>query len=72
VEVRTLNGSGTFPIPAETQSGRTFRLRGQGMTKLKKSGERGDLLARIKVAIPTNLSARERELFEELRSLGSR
>lgn len=70
--VPTPTGKVALTVPAGAQNGRVFRLRGQGMPKLKKSGERGDLLARIKVAIPTNLSARERELFEELRSLRAR
>lgn len=53
-------------IPAGTQNGRTIRLGGQGMPKLG-SDSRGDLFARIKAVLPTELSPRERELFEELR-----
>ena len=70
VEVRTPSGKVALKIPAETQSGRSFRLRGQGMPKLRgKLGERGDLLARARITVPTGLSERERELFQELRSL---
>jgi DnaJ-class molecular chaperone len=70
VEVQTPSGRVALRIPAETQSGRSFRLRGQGMPKLRgRQSERGDLLARARIVIPTNLSARERELFEELRGL---
>jgi DnaJ-class molecular chaperone len=55
-------------IPAGSQNGRVFRLRGQGMPKLKSTtGERGDLLTRINVILPTELSERERELFQELK-----
>ena len=70
VNVPTPTGAVALKIPPETQSGRGFRLRGQGMPKLRnRSGERGDLLARARIVTPTNLSDRERELFEELRTL---
>lgn len=64
--VPTLKGKIKLRIPPETQSGRTFRLRGQGMTKLKNSDERGDLYAKVIVTLPEDLSDREIELFEEL------
>jgi DnaJ-class molecular chaperone len=69
VEVTTPTGKVALTIPAETQSGRSFRLRGQGMPKLRGKGERGDLLARARIVVPTKLSDRERELFQELRAL---
>jgi DnaJ-class molecular chaperone len=70
VEVTTPTGRVALTVPAETQSGRSFRLRGQGMPKLKgPKGERGDLLARARIVVPTHLSDRERELFQELRAL---
>lgn len=68
VEVRTLTGSGSFRIPPETQNGRTFRLRGQGMPVYGGTG-RGDLLVRIKVTMPEQLSEQEKDLFEQLRRL---
>ncbi|MCA9859317.1 MAG: J domain-containing protein [Thermomicrobiales bacterium] len=71
VQVTTPTGRVELTIPVETQQGRVFRLRGQGMPKLKKSGERGDLLARANVVLPTNLTDREKALLEELRSLRS-
>jgi len=64
--VPTLKGKIKLRIPPETQSGRTFRLRGQGMTKLKNPDERGDLYAKVVVTLPDDLSDREIELFEEL------
>jgi DnaJ-class molecular chaperone len=71
-QVVTPTGRVELTIPAETQQGRVFRLRGQGMPKLKsKSGERGDLLARANVILPTNLTEREKSLLEELRTLRS-
>lgn len=70
VEVPTPTGRVALKIPPETQSGRSFRLRGQGMPKLKgRQGERGDLMARARIVTPTNLSDRERALYEELRAL---
>jgi curved DNA-binding protein len=54
VRVETLKGSGLLKIPAGTQSGRTFRLTGQGMPRFKASGH-GDLYAKAKVILPTNL-----------------
>ena len=67
--VRTPTGTVALTIPAGTQSGRGFRLRGQGMPKLRGRGERGDLMARARIVTPANLTDRERELYEELRTL---
>lgn len=68
--VRTPTGTVALTIPPGTQSGRGFRLRGQGMPKLRsRGGERGDLLARARIVTPANLTDRERELYEELRNL---
>ena len=70
--VATPTGRVELTIPAESQQGKIFRLRGQGMPKLKsKSGERGDLLAKANVVLPTNLTDREKALLEELRELRS-
>ena len=55
-------------IPPETQNGMQFRLAGQGMPHLQDSG-RGDLYARVKAVLPTGLTAREKELFQELARL---
>ena len=64
--VPTFKGKVKLKIPAETQSGRTFRLRGQGMPHLDQSDERGDLYAKVVVKLPENLTPEEIELFEEL------
>ena len=66
VPVPTLSGSVRLNIPAETQNGRTFRLRGQGMPELRQPEKRGDLYAKVKVVLPQALSEREKELFREL------
>jgi len=68
VEVPTLKGRVALKIPPETQNGRVFRLAGQGMPHLGGGGY-GDLHAKIRVVLPTHLSARERELFQELQRL---
>jgi len=65
VEVPTLEGTVTMTIPKETQNGRTFRLRGLGMPRADRG--RGDQLVRIKVVLPTDLTAEERRFFEEMR-----
>jgi DnaJ-class molecular chaperone len=70
--VPTPTGRVALTIPPETQPDRLFRLRGQGMPKLKgPKGQRGDLLARARVTLPTKLTERERELFSELHRLRS-
>ena len=68
VEVPTPKGKLALRVPAETQNGRTFRLAGQGMPHLGDSS-RGDLLAKVMVLLPTNLSAEEKKLFERLSQL---
>ncbi len=71
VDVPTLDGKVTMTVPPETQAGRLFRLKGLGMPRAasRRSPEpsRGDLYVRVRVLVPTSLSARERELLEELR-----
>jgi curved DNA-binding protein len=67
--VPTLKGKIKLRIPPESQSGRLFRLKGQGMPKLKNPDERGDLYAKVMVTLPENLTDTEIELFEELADL---
>jgi molecular chaperone DnaJ len=68
VEVPTMKGKVALKIPAETQNGNVFRLTGKGMPHLGNNVV-GDLFARVKVVLPGRISAREKELFEQLRSL---
>jgi len=66
VHVPTIKGTRlALKIPAETQNGKTFKLTGQGIPHLGKTGT-GDLIARINVTLPTKLSEKEKELFTEL------
>jgi molecular chaperone DnaJ len=60
VAVRTLTGKVMLRIPPETQNGKTFRLTGQGLPHFRKEG-RGDLYAKVKVVLPTDLSDEARE-----------
>jgi curved DNA-binding protein len=69
VKVNTPKGSKlSLKIPPETQNGRSFRLKGQGMPHLGNS-TKGDLLARVKVVLPTKLTDEEKELFQKLGQL---
>ena len=65
VEIPTLDGRYELSIPAGTQSGEVFGLRGQGVPHLRGSG-RGDLLVRVHVVTPTGLSPEQKELLKEL------
>lgn len=67
--VPTLSGSVSLTIPAGTQPGQTFRLKGKGMPKLRTSGHHGDLFATVQVEIPKKLTERQRELYEQLAKL---
>ncbi len=62
ISVPTLEGEATLKIPPGTQPGQRFRLRGKGMPRLRRSGS-GDLIVRVRVEVPTRLSAREKELL---------
>ncbi len=65
LNVDTFYGKVQLKIPAGTQNGKVFRIKGYGIKKLK-SEEKGDQFARIVVDIPTKLSKKERTLYEEL------
>ena len=77
ITVPTLSGRLALRIPQGTQSGRVFRLSGQGMPRLKsgkggkaaKRGKRGDLLARARLELPDPLSPEQLDLFRQLRDL---
>lgn len=72
VRIPTLDRDVSLKIPAGASSGKTFRLRGEGMSKPRNSKRRGDLLVTIQVQIPQKLSAEERKLFQELAGLRER
>ncbi len=64
IQVPTMEGKATLKIPAGTQSGTTFRLKGRGMPHLR-GGSHGDQLIRVHVEVPSSLSAEQRRLLEE-------
>ncbi len=66
VDVPTLEGTVTLKIPAGTQSGRTFRVRGKGVQPAR--GRAGDLLVRIEVLVPKRVSRDEKRLLEQLQT----
>ena len=65
IEIETLDGKVKLTVPAGTQSGQIFQLKGKGVPRLEGYG-RGDHLVEIKVLTPTGLSRRQKELLEEL------
>jgi len=65
LEVPTLFGKATVKVPAGTQSGTTFRLRGKGMPSLRQRGAQGDQLVRVQVEVPTKLSSEQEKLLKE-------
>ncbi|MDA0987898.1 MAG: DnaJ domain-containing protein [Chloroflexi bacterium] len=69
VEVSTLTDKVLLKIPPETQNGRSFRLTGKGIPRLDSPQTRGSIFVAAQISIPSNLSEREKELFQELRSL---
>jgi len=64
LEVPTLDGRVKLKIPAETQTGKVFRLRGKGVTSVR-GGPAGDLLCRVMVETPVNLTKKQKELLRE-------
>jgi len=65
IQVPTLDGMEDMAVPAGTQTGDTFRLRGKGVPFLRRNG-RGDQIIMVHVMIPGRLSPRQKELFKEL------
>jgi len=64
LEVPTLGGEASIKIPAETQTGKLFKLRGKGVRNVR-SGHVGDLLCRVVIETPVKLSRQQRELLQQ-------
>jgi molecular chaperone DnaJ len=71
IEIPTLDGSARIKIPAETQSGKTFRLRGKGIKGVR-SQSPGDLYCHVIVETPVDLTARQRELLREFEAISQK
>lgn len=67
LDVPTLDGRVKLKIPPETQSGQMFRMRGKGVKPVR-GGAEGDLLCRVEIETPVNLSERQKELLREFDS----
>lgn len=67
LEVPTLDGRVKLKIPAETQTGKLFRMRGKGVTPVR-GGNVGDLLCRVAVETPSSLTKEQKELFQQLQT----
>jgi len=70
VEVQGIEKKVALRLPAGTQNGQTFRLKGLGMPKLGQPDKHGDLLARVKVKLPKEPDDATKALFEQLREAG--
>jgi len=69
VEVRTMTAKVMLKVPPLTQNGKTFKLGGLGMPRMK-GGDKGDLFARVRVRLPEQLDEKQKQLFEELSAAG--
>jgi molecular chaperone DnaJ len=67
LEVPTLDGRVKLKVPAETQTGKLFRLRGKGVTPVR-SSSKGDLLCRVVVETPVNLSGKQKDILREFQA----
>ncbi len=65
VTIKTLDQEVTLKIPAGTQPNKIFKLKGYGVSKLN-SSEKGDLLVKVNVVIPTKLSKKEKQYYQEM------
>lgn len=68
VKVKTLDGSVNLKVKPETQNGVMVRLKGKGFPVYKKEGQFGDLFVTYEVKLPTNLTQKQKELFEQLKN----
>lgn len=71
IEIPTLEGYAKIKIPAETQNGKVFRLRGKGIVGMRTHSP-GDLLCHVSIETPINLTDRQKELLRELETINQR
>lgn len=69
VLIKTLDGSVNLKVKPETQNGTKVRLKGKGFPRYKKEGEFGDLFVTYMIKIPTHLTEKEKQLFQQLKDL---
>ena len=68
IQIPTPEGAISLKVPPGSQDGKMLRVRGRGAPKLNESGK-GDLLARIRLSVPTKLTKAEREAIEALQKV---
>ena len=71
IEIPTLDGSARLKVPAETQSGKAFRLRGKGIKGVRSQAP-GDLICHVVVETPVHLTERQKELLRELEAINQK
>ena len=69
IDIETVDGTVEMDVPAGTQSGETFRLKGKGMPRLRRRG-RGDLYVKVAVVVPESLNEEQREALEAFAEAG--
>ena len=65
VDAPTLDGKVTIKIPAGTEAGRTFRLRGHGVPDVRAGSQKGDLYVRVQIAVPKKMSGKQEDLLRQ-------
>jgi len=68
VKVNTLDGTVNLKVKPDTQNGTTVRLKGKGFPVYKMEGQHGNLYVTFEVKLPTNLTEKQKDLFEQLRN----
>ena len=68
IEIPTLDGHATIKIPAESQTGQVYRLRGKGIKHVR-SAQHGDLFCHVSVETPVKLTSRQKELLREFEAI---
>lgn len=68
VQINTLNGMVNLKVKSETQNGTTVRLKAKGFPIYKKEGSYGDLYVTFQVKLPTNLTDKQKELFQKIKN----
>ncbi len=71
ISIPTLDGEAKIKIPAETQSGQTFRLRGKGIKPVRQTSA-GDLMCHVVVETPVRLTDRQKDLLRELEEINKK
>ena len=68
ITVETLHGKVKLKVKPETQNGTKVRLKGKGFPIYKQDGQFGDLFVTYEIKIPTHLTEKQKQLFQELRN----